>query len=70
MPMADFKGRIKKLERMAVAATPCPPSEPFFSADHGCMMESRGGFVLPVVLAPDAWEAAAREHQAKLTGQA
>ena len=66
----SFKSRVRKREAMRSAgATLCPTSAPFWSAPHSCMMEDGGGFVLPVVMAPDAWAQAAGEQQAKITGQ-
>ena len=65
---STVKARLAALEKRAAVARP-PTYEPFWSEEHGCLMENRGGLVLPLVLAPDEWEKAAIVHMEKLTGQ-
>ncbi len=65
--MNAIERRLAALEQRAAVANPRPTSEPFWSAEHGGMMTNTGGLILPVVLTPEEWEAAAREQQARLT---
>jgi hypothetical protein len=65
--MAKIQNRIALLEMRLANVDPCSLSEPFWSEQHGCMMENLGGLILPCVIADaDEWERAAIEHHAKL----
>jgi hypothetical protein len=64
--MATIEKRLIALELGAAVAT-CATSEPYWSESHRCMMADCGGFILPIVLTPEAWESAAREHMDLLT---
>ena len=60
--MSTIERRLAALERGAAVA-PRATSEPYWSEANSCMMVNNGGFILPVVLTPEAWERKATAEQ-------
>lgn len=63
--MTKMKTRIAALEQRAEVPNATPA--PFWSDEHKCLMQNRGGFILPVPLAIDEWETVAEAQQRQLT---
>lgn len=62
--------RLARLETQRKARTPTAPPVPYWSPEHRCWMEERGGgFHVPSAVSVGDWEIAARKHMATLTGQ-
>ena len=61
----DINRRLAALETShAPAVVPLQP--PYWSDEHGMMMQNHGGFIVPAPMSADVWEAWATKQQAAL----
>ena len=62
----DIDRRLMALEACLPAVVPLQP--PYWSEEHGMMMQNHGGFIVPAPMTVEEWEARTVKQQAALIG--